>query len=243
VATEGPLGWAARNWAVELGVPFTTAYHTRFPEYIRARFSWPLDATYTYLRWFHRFSHAILAPTPSVKAELEARGFRNVALWSRGVDKAFRPPAQQTRPVGGEPVFLYAGRVAVEKNLTAFLDLDLPGEKWVRRVSCRGPVRVVSDIAAFVPQVAGDGPDKEELQARYPGVKWLGMLSQAQLVDAYGAADCFVFPSTSETFGNVRPLTHAHVARISRSSEASSLAGAFGGSFVWPSYCRFPRAR
>jgi len=108
IATEGPLGWAARNFAIELGIPFTTAYHTRFPEYIQARFSWPLDITYGYLRWFHRFSRAIMVPTPMVQSDLIDRGFRNVVLWSRGVDtESFRPPETPRNPYReGGPIFL-----------------------------------------------------------------------------------------------------------------------------------------
>ena len=181
IATEGPLGLAARAYAKRHKLPFTTAYHTRFPEYVQARFSIPLAWTYRFLRWFHGASRAVMAPTPVVKADLEQYGFDNVVLWTRGVDlQIFRPMESKVLNTA-RPIFLYVGRVAVEKNVEAFLTLDLPGSKWV----------------------AGEGPQLAELKSRYPEVNYLGVLSQAELAKVYAAADVFVFPSRTDTFGLV----------------------------------------
>ncbi len=185
IATEGPLGWAARNFAVELGIPFTTAVHTRFPEYVQARLALPLSVTYRYLRWFHSHSQAIMVPTPMVKRDLEGHAFEHVQLWSRGVDTdVFQPPASGARLPRGDaayPIFLYAGRVAVEKNVEAFLALDLPGQKWV----------------------VGDGPALEGLQQAYPDTRYFGFLNQTELAKVYQQANVFVFPSKTDTFGLV----------------------------------------
>jgi glycosyltransferase involved in cell wall biosynthesis len=183
IATEGPLGMAARGFAVRHGMPFTTAYHTRFPEYVKARFGIPLAVTYKFLRWFHGKSQAVLVPTKVVKSDLESYGFspERVVLWSRGVEleifKPGEPMANNLRP----PVWLYVGRVAVEKNIEAFLALDLPGSKWV----------------------AGEGPLLETLKHRYPDVRFTGVLNQVQLASLYNAASVFVFPSRTDTFGLV----------------------------------------
>jgi glycosyltransferase involved in cell wall biosynthesis len=181
IATEGPLGLAARRYALRHGLPFTTAYHTRFPEYVKARTGIPLSWTYRFLRWFHGPSRAVMAPTPKVKSDLEAYGFSNVVLWSRGVDlDVFQ--MQQAKELNSEPpIFLYVGRVAVEKNIEAFLELDLPGSKWV----------------------AGDGPAMPALRAKYPKVNYLGVLNQHELAKVYASADVFVFPSKTDTFGLV----------------------------------------
>ena len=181
IATEGPLGLAARRYALKHGLPFTTAYHTRFPEYVEARFRLPLSWTYRFLRWFHAPARAVMAPTPKVKADLEAWGFGNVVLWSRGVDlDVFRPQAVK-RLDSAPPIFLYVGRVAVEKNIEAFLELDLPGSKWV----------------------VGDGPALAGLRARYADVNYLGVLEQRALAEVYASANVFVFPSKTDTFGLV----------------------------------------
>ena len=129
IATEGPLGMAARRYAMRHGIPFTTAYHTRFPEYIKARVAMPLSWSYAFLRWFHGPSKAVMAPTVVVKRDLEAWGFTNVVLWSRGVDLDIFKPGKSSRLNTEPPIFLYVGRVAVEKNIEAFLELDLPGSK------------------------------------------------------------------------------------------------------------------
>jgi glycosyltransferase involved in cell wall biosynthesis len=181
IATEGPLGIAARAQALEDGMPFTTAYHTRFPEYVQARFNFPLSWTYRFLRWFHGPARAVMAPTPVVVRDLERWGFSNVVLWTRGVDldvfKFEHGDRLRTEP----PIFLYVGRVAVEKNVEAFLDLELPGSKWV----------------------VGDGPSLHAIRRKYPHVNYLGVLSQSELAAVYPSADVFVFPSKTDTFGLV----------------------------------------
>jgi glycosyltransferase involved in cell wall biosynthesis len=181
IATEGPLGLAARAWAIKNRFPFTTAYHTRFPEYVHARFRIPLSWTYQYLKWFHGPSKAIMAPTLVVKRDLELAGFKNVVLWSRGVELDIFTPRKVQRLGTRPPIFLYVGRVAVEKNIEAFLALDLPGSKWV----------------------AGEGPALASLRAKYPKANFMGVLNQHELADVYSSADVFVFPSKTDTFGLV----------------------------------------
>jgi len=181
IATEGPLGLAARGYAWRRGLPFTTAYHTRFPEYVQARFAIPLAWTYRFLRWFHGPSRAVMAPTPVVVRDLQAWGLRNVVLWTRGVDLDVFRFVRSSRLQSKPPVFLYVGRVAVEKNVEAFLELDLPGSKWV----------------------VGEGPALPRIRAKYPEVNYLGVMNQAQLAQVYAAADVFVFPSRTDTFGLV----------------------------------------
>lgn len=181
IATEGPLGMAARRVALRQDLPFTTAYHTRFPEYVHARFRFPLGWTYAYLRAFHRPSRAVMVPTEVVKRDLEAQGFERVVLWSRGVDlDVFRPQRSQ-RLQSKPPIFLYVGRVAVEKNVEAFLRLDLPGSKWV----------------------VGTGPALPRLRDEFPHVNYLGLLERQELAEVYASADVFVFPSKTDTFGLV----------------------------------------
>jgi len=183
IATEGPLGLAARAYALRQGVPFTTAYHTRFPEYVRARTALPLSVGYRFLRWFHGPAEAVMVPTEVVRRDLIANGFREskVVMWSRGVDlDTFKPGAPMPHDLT-RPIFLYVGRVAVEKNIEAFLRLDLPGSKWV----------------------AGDGPDLPKLKAAFPNVRFTGVLNQPELAKLYNAADAFVFPSRTDTFGLV----------------------------------------
>ncbi len=181
IATEGPLGMAARRFALRHRVPFTTAYHTRFPEYVRARTGLPLTWTYAFLRWFHGPSEAVMAPTQVVKRDLESHGFRNVVTWSRGVDLQIFRPQRSQRLQSDPPIFLTVGRVAVEKNIEAFLELDLPGSKWV----------------------AGVGPALKGIRERYPSVHYLGVLDQHELAQVYASADVFVFPSKTDTFGLV----------------------------------------
>ncbi|MDY7579602.1 glycosyltransferase family 1 protein [Herbaspirillum sp. RTI4] len=181
IATEGPLGLAARRYCLRHGLDFTTAYHTRFPEYLSARKLLPQALTYRLLRWFHGRSKAVMAPSPAIKTALEAQGFRNVALWSRGVDADCFKPDVEDRACIERPLFLYVGRVAREKNIEAFLKLDLPGNKWV----------------------IGDGPMRAELESRYPQVRFLGAKSHDQLSVYYNCADVFVFPSRTDTFGLV----------------------------------------
>jgi len=181
IATEGPLGLAARHFALRNNFPFTTAYHTRFPEYVHARMRLPLSWSYAWLRWFHRPSRAVMAPTQVVVDDLVANGFERVRLWSRGVDADIFHPQQAKRLKSEPPIFLYVGRVAVEKNVEAFLELDLPGSKWV----------------------VGTGPALERIRARFPKVNYLGLLEREELAQVYASADVFVFPSKTDTFGLV----------------------------------------
>jgi glycosyltransferase involved in cell wall biosynthesis len=180
IATEGPIGLLVRRYCRKQGLPFTTSFHTRFPEYISARLPVPESWIWAALRRFHGASQAVMAATPALAGELRARGFRNVVLWPRGVDAGhFHPrPADLGLP---RPVFLCVGRVAVEKNLEAFLDLDLPGTQVV----------------------VGDGPELMALARKYPHAVFLGARQGEALAEAYAAADVFVFPSRTDTFGLV----------------------------------------
>ncbi|MFA7414683.1 MAG: glycosyltransferase family 1 protein [Rhizobium sp.] len=182
IATEGPLGLMARHWCIKHSMAFSTAFHTRFPEYIAARIPVRASWLYAYVRWFHSRSGACMVATESLKRELEAGGLHNLRLWSRGVDTAlFRPREREERPFGlPRPIFMTVGRVAIEKNLPAFLDLDLPGSKVV----------------------VGDGPARAELEERYPGVLFTGVRFGEELAASYAQADVFVFPSRTDTFGN-----------------------------------------
>lgn len=181
IATEAPLGLAARRHCIREGLPFTTAYHTQFPEYVHVRCRLPVAMTYRWMRWFHAPAAACLVPTPEIHRRLAARGFTNLATWSRGVDTELFCPAPRERREGDPPIFLYAGRVAVEKNLEAFLSLDLPGTKWV----------------------VGDGPARASLQAQFPGAIFHGMRHRKELAHYFQQADVFVFPSRTDTFGLV----------------------------------------
>jgi 1,2-diacylglycerol 3-alpha-glucosyltransferase/glucuronosyltransferase len=181
IATEGPIGLAVRGYCRKRGLPFTTSFHTRFPEYISARLPIPESWIWSALRWFHGASHAVMAATPALAGELRARGFRNVVLWPRGVDaQLFHPRAGADLGLP-RPVFLSVGRVAVEKNLEAFLELDLPGTQVV----------------------VGDGPARAALERDYPRAVFLGSRVGEELAQAYAAADVFVFPSKTDTFGLV----------------------------------------
>jgi glycosyltransferase involved in cell wall biosynthesis len=182
IATEGTIGLSARAICVRQKIAFTTSFHTRFPEYVRARMPFiPEDAVYRFLRWFHGKATAMMVATPSLKEELEARGFHNVKIWSRGVDvDAFRPIPNVKLPYP-KPIWLYVGRVAVEKNVEAFLALDLPGTKLV----------------------IGDGPAKASLERKYPDVTFLGPRTGEDLARHYAGSDVFVFPSRTDTFGLV----------------------------------------
>lgn len=181
IATEGPLGLLARRFCIRRGLTFTTSYHTRFPEFLRARLPVPESWSYRWLRRFHNAGNGVLVATPSLGEELSARGFANIRLWTRGVDTGLFHPGRRSDLGLPRPVFLNVGRVAVEKNLPAFLDLDLPGSKVV----------------------VGDGPDLAHLRARYPDVHFLGTKQGEELAAVYASADVFVFPSRTDTFGNV----------------------------------------
>jgi len=187
ITTEGTMGFAARRLCLERSIPFTTAFHTRFPDYVHARFSFiPEGLVYAALKSFHAPARATMVSTPTLKTELERHGFRNVVSWSRGVDTdLFRPGASDGFEKLGlslpRPIFLSVGRVAVEKNVEAFLSLDLPGAKVV----------------------IGEGPQKAELAARYPDAHFLGQRSGEDLAALYRSSDVFVFPSRTDTFGLV----------------------------------------
>jgi glycosyltransferase involved in cell wall biosynthesis len=181
IATEGPLGWAARAKARTDNWPFTTSYHTRFPEYLKARVGLPAAWTYSILRHFHRPSRAVLVPTEAMRGELQRAGFDRTRVWGRGVDSLRFAPGSRDALDLPRPILLYAGRVAPEKNLEVFAALDLPGSRVV----------------------VGDGPDLARLQARYPAVHWLGRQPHDSLAFYYNAADAFVFPSRTDTFGLV----------------------------------------
>ena len=189
IATEGPLGWAARRYCLKRQVPFTTAYHTKFPEYIRARFRVPLQMSYRLIRRFHAPASTIMVATQTIQDELEHRGFERIRRWSRGVDTTiFRPrseeeifalaPSLRDLP---KPIHLYVGRVAIEKNILAFMAADLPGTKLV----------------------VGDGPQLDELRRKYPKVVFAGSKVGEELAAHYSAASVFVFPSRTDTFGLV----------------------------------------
>jgi 1,2-diacylglycerol 3-alpha-glucosyltransferase/glucuronosyltransferase len=183
IATEGTMGFSARAICLQRGLPFTTSFHTRFPQYVHARFPFiPESAVMGALRTFHAAASAVMAATPSLRRELESHGFEKVRLWSRGVDvEAFKPGARDAFTGLPRPVFLTVGRIAVEKNVDAFLALDLPGSKVV----------------------VGDGPQRAELLERYPEVHFPGRKSGAELASLYASADVFVFPSRTDTFGLV----------------------------------------
>ena len=181
IATEGPLGLAARRWARREGFDFTTAFHTRFPEYLQARTRLPVRPMYAWLRRFHGAGCGTMVATESLRHDLAVRGFRHLRAWSRGVDlDLFRPEPREDWGLP-RPVLLYVGRVAVEKNIGAFLDLDLPGSKVV----------------------VGAGPQLAALRRRYPAVHFTGPLYGPALARAYAGADAFVFPSLTDTFGIV----------------------------------------
>lgn len=181
IATEGPLGLAARRACLKNGWRFTTAYHTRFPEYVAERKLAPASLVYRLLRGFHAASDAVMVATHALEKDLRERGFANIVRWTRGVDtKLFRPAQERVRN-NAEPVFIYVGRVSVEKNIEEFLQLDLPGSKVV----------------------VGDGPERKRLEAAYPHVRFTGALEGEALASAYRSADVFVFPSKTDTFGLV----------------------------------------
>lgn len=181
IATEGPVGWMVRSWCRRRGVPFTTSFHTRFPEYLASRFSIPTAWTYAVQRRFHNAGAGLMVASQSLAAELEQRGFERLLPWTRGVDTDVYHPRDVRLFGRDEPVFLYVGRLAVEKNITAFLDLDLPGRKVV----------------------VGAGPLLAELSARYPEVTFTGKRTGEELAQCYASADVFVFPSLTDTFGIV----------------------------------------
>lgn len=186
IATEGPLGWAARRHCLRHKLPFTTAFHTRFPEILNAALGIPLSWGYALFRHFHRPSHGVMVPTSGVLDMLAERGFRKLLPWTHGVDTrlfAYSGTPTEYAPLGhlARPVSLFVGRISYEKNIEAFLALDVPGSKVV----------------------CGVGPLASALRERYPNVHWLDILPRHELAQVYAAADVFVFPSRNETFGLV----------------------------------------
>jgi glycosyltransferase involved in cell wall biosynthesis len=182
IATEGPIGHRVRVYCLRRNWRFTTSYTTRFPEYISARWPIPEGLIYAGLRRFHGAASVTMIATPSLEAELKEKGFRNLGRWTRGVDTdLFRPDRAIELPFP-RPIFACVGRVAVEKNLEAFLSLDLPGTKIV----------------------IGTGPQEAELKERFPDAKFLGLIENGKLAAHLAAADVFVFPSLTDTFGVVQ---------------------------------------
>lgn len=186
IATEGPLGWVARRYCLKRSLRFTTAFHTKFPEILHAALRVPLSWGYALFRHFHKPSSGVMVPTNGVLHMLSQRGFKNLRSWTHGVDTAlftFQPTPCPYPPMGtlARPVSLFVGRVSYEKNIDAFLKLDIPGTKVV----------------------CGVGPLEASLKERYPQVRWMGVMPRDELAKVYAAADVFVFPSRSETFGLV----------------------------------------
>ncbi len=182
VAVEGPVGQAARYFLKRRGLDYTTSFHTRFPEYIKERFPFiSLELGYRFMRWFHGNSRRVLVTTPTMRDDLACHGFDRMAVWGRGVDTELFKPNGKSANDAADPRFLYVGRVAVEKNIEAFLRLELPGEKIV----------------------VGDGPSRRSLQKQFPGVHFAGYRYGAELAGYFGSADVFVFPSRTDTFGLV----------------------------------------
>jgi glycosyltransferase involved in cell wall biosynthesis len=184
IATEGPLGWAARRWCLSHKLPFSTSFHTRFPDYLALRTRLPADLFWPIVTRFHAPSASIMTATATLAEELKGRGLAQTARWSRGVDlKLFTPDAPPLADLVDlpRPIQLYVGRIAVEKNIEAFLASSVPGTKVL----------------------VGDGPARELLARRYPDARFLGALQAEALAGAYRAADVFVFPSLTDTFGLV----------------------------------------
>ncbi|MGD9948736.1 MAG: glycosyltransferase family 4 protein [Desulfobulbus sp.] len=180
IATEGPIGWITRRSCRKLGLKFTTSYHTRFPEYVRLRAPVPMSMSYALIREFHQAAERTMA-APTIINELTLRNFPHLVPWSRGVDTTLFRPREESQLLNREPHFVYVGRVAPEKNLPAFLNLKLPGKKWV----------------------IGDGPSLALLRTNYPDVCFFGAKRGEDLAEHLAQADVFVFPSLTDTFGVV----------------------------------------
>lgn len=181
ISVEGPLGFSARSYCVRKRLRFSSAYHTRFPEYVHVRVGIPISWSYAFLRWFHGRAVCTMVPSEALKKELESHGMKNLVLWSRGVDTVLFNPDNPASLAGERPLFMYMGRIAVEKNLEAFLKLDLPGTMYV----------------------VGDGPARKMLQAKYPDAIFTGYKFGEELSSHLAAADVFVFPSKTDTLGLV----------------------------------------
>jgi glycosyltransferase involved in cell wall biosynthesis len=181
IATEGPLGLAARRYCVDHGLRFTTSYHTQFPQYLRSRYPIPMWASYLALLWFHSAAERCMVSTQTVRNQLTARGFKNLARWQRGVDTELFRPREKAFLSYPRPIAAYVGRVAIEKNVDAFLSMPWSGTKVV----------------------IGDGPELPRLKAAYPDAVYAGFRFGEDLARHLAAADVLVFPSLTDTFGLV----------------------------------------
>ena len=181
LVTETAIGFATRRYSREFGYHYTSSYLPRFPEYLKLRYDFPVSISSAYLQWFHRRSARVLVATESLAKELSMKGYRHIARWSRGVDMELFKPRDKNFITAPRPIFMFVGRVAVEKNIGAFLQLDLPGTKYI----------------------VGDGPSKADLQKNYPNAVFTGYQQGEKLAKLLAAADVFVFPSRTDTFGLV----------------------------------------
>ena len=182
IATEGPVGLFARWWCERNNIPYNTSYHTDFPKFLKTMYGIPAKWTYWYLRWFHKNSHKVLVTTESIKQDLALQGFKNLVVWTRGVDRTIFNSRYRTDIVGNRPILLNVGRVSKEKGLDDFCELVYPGATKI---------------------IVGDGPYRAELQHRYPNIIFAGARTGIDLARYYAQADVFVFPSRSDTFGVV----------------------------------------
>ena len=182
IATEGPVGLFARWWCERNHVPYNTSYHTDFAKFLKQMYHVPESATWWYLRWFHKNSHRVLVTTESIRQDLAARGFQNLCVWTRGVDRTIFNSSHRGATVAGRPILLSVGRVSVEKGLDDFCRLNIPGATKI---------------------VVGDGPYRRDLERRYPAIHFVGAKTGTQLARYYAQADVFVFPSRADTFGVV----------------------------------------
>lgn len=179
---EGPIGFRVRNYCVKHNIPFTTGYHTKWPEFVKARLPIPVSVTYRYMRWLHNKSSAVLVPTQTVVNELQTKGFGNLVVWTRGVDRTIFNHKNRTKLICGKPLLLCVTRVSYEKGLDDFCKLVYPGATKM---------------------IVGDGPYRAELETKYPDVIFTGVKRGKDLADYYANADVFVFPSKADTFGVV----------------------------------------
>ena len=182
ISTEGPVGLFARWWCERNHIPYNTSYHTKFPEFLNKLYGVPESWTYWYMRWFHRHSERVLVTTESMRVDLDSRGFKNLVVWTRGVDRTVFNSTYRSDTVAGRPILLNVGRVSREKGLDDFCQLDYPGATKI---------------------IVGDGPYRAELEQRYPDIIFAGVKSGRSLAQYYAQADVFVFPSRTDTFGVV----------------------------------------
>jgi glycosyltransferase involved in cell wall biosynthesis len=181
IATEGPLGLFARWWCERNHIPYNTSYHTDFAKFLKQMYHVPESWTWWYLRWFHKNSHRVLVTTESIRQDLLTRGFENLRVWTRGVDRTYFSSSLRTGS-NIQPVLLSVGRVSREKGLDDFCELDMP---WCQKI------------------IVGDGPYRADLERRYPDVRFVGVKKGLELASYYAQADVFVFASRADTFGVV----------------------------------------